>query len=77
MLKVTAKVTELKHNCGDYRVEIESVSEKIYDCDDWEDALSTVVELFLSADYDYTLLHEYANGGLTSWLVDLEIDNGD
>lgn len=77
MLNLIAKVTELKHDCGDFRVSLDSIDEKIYDCDDEYDALASIIELFLSCDYDYELTNTYDNGGLTVWQFKVDIDDGD
>jgi len=78
MMNVTAKVTELKHNCCDFKISLEGgESRKIYECDDEYDALHAFMELFIAFDYDYQLKHEYSNGGLTTWVFNVQIDDGD
>lgn len=77
-MKLTGKVSEIKHYNADYTVTIgEMAPLTVLDCMDEADALNTVMQNYISEDYDYDFIRSYENGGLTVWVFDITTYNDD
>lgn len=77
-MKLTAKVSEIKHYNADYTVAIGDLAPlTVWNCMDEDDALNTVMRNYISEDYDYDFIRSYENGGLAVWVFDVTTYNDD
>lgn len=75
-MKITGKVSELKHHGPDYKVKIGNMPIfRINDRVDERDALDSVMQLCVSMNYSCHLSRVYENGGLLVWVYEIDIHN--